>query len=81
MVDLGLTSNAPANFRAKNPTETPYHKLKTLIITLAINAVEMSIPCVVSKPASVPSVIPIPPGMKVIAPKITDVVKIDNTCK
>ena len=78
---LELVSNAPANFRAKNPTKTPYHKVKTLIITLTINAVEMPIPCVVNKPASVPSVIPIPPGMKVIAPKTTDVAKIDNTFK
>ena len=30
---LGLVLNAPANFRAKNPTKTPYHKVKTLIIT------------------------------------------------
>ena len=61
---LGLVLNAPANFRAKNPTKTPYHKVKTLIITLTINAVEISIPCVVNKPASAPTVIPIPLGMK-----------------
>ena len=61
---LELILNAPANFRAKNPTKIPYHKLKTLIITLTINAVKMSILCVANKPAGVSSVISIPLGMK-----------------
>ena len=38
-------------------------------------------PSSTNNPAIVPSVTPIPPGIKVIAPKIVDVVKMDNTIK
>lgn len=64
-----MNENTPVNFNAINPTSTEYHNDKILIITLTTKAAEMSIPCIVNKPASEPSVIPIPPGMKVIAPK------------
>jgi len=60
---------------------TLYHKVTILIITLRTNAVDILIPSSVKNPAIDPSVTPIPPGMKVIAPKIVDVVKMDNTFK
>ena len=41
-------------------------------MTLRTKATEMSTPCIDSKPVSDPSVTPIPPGMKVIAPKKTE---------
>ena len=50
-----------------------YHNVKSLIITLRINAVETPIPSRVNKLASVPSVIPIPPGINDMAPKRTEV--------
>ena len=66
--------NAPVNFSAINPIQTKYHNVKTLIITLRISAVEISIPSRVNKPVSVPSVIPIPPGINDMAPKREEVV-------
>ena len=63
----------PVNFNAINPTPTEYHNVKILIITLRINAAETPIPSRVYKPASVPSVIPIPAGIKDMAPKRIEV--------
>ena len=69
-----MNENPPVNFNEINPTPTEYHKVKTRIITLRISAVETSIPFNVNKPAIVPSVIPIPAGIKDIAPKRIEVV-------
>ena len=62
------------NFNAINPIHTENHNVKTRIITLRISAVETSIPFSVSKPTMEPSVIPIPAGIKEIAPKRIEVV-------
>ena len=50
-----------------------YHNVKILIITLRINATETPIPSSVNNPVSVPSVTPIPPGTKDMAPKRVEV--------
>ena len=55
-----------------NPMDTEYHIVRILIITLSINARETSIPSKVNNPIREPSVTPIPPGIKVTAPIMTD---------
>ena len=67
-----LNERTPLKFNEINPTHTGYQKAKSLIMTLRTKATEMSTPCIDSKPVSDPSVTPIPPGMKVIAPKKTE---------
>ena len=69
-----MSDKPPVNFNAINPIHTEYHNVKTRIITLRINAVETSIPFSVKRPVIDPSVIPIPAGIKDIAPKRIEVV-------
>ena len=64
--------NPPVSFKQMNPTDTAYHIVRILIITLSINARETSIPSKVNKPIKEPSVTPIPPGINDTAPIITD---------
>ena len=68
-----MNVNAPVNLNAINPPLTEYHNVKILIITLRLNAIEISTPPRVNKPMRVPSVIPIPQGIKDIAPARIDV--------
>ena len=67
-----MFDNPPENFRQINPTQTEYHIVNILIITLRINAKEISIPSNVNNPIKEPSVIPTPPGMNDNAPIIID---------
>ena len=69
-----MNENPPVNFNEMNPTPTEYHKVKTRIITLRINAVEISIPFSVNRPLIDHSVTPIPPGINDMAPKRMEVV-------
>ena len=69
---LDCIEKPPLSFKATKPTDTLYHKVKILIKTTNANTFEISIPCKLKRPARLPSVTPIPPGINENAPRISE---------
>ena len=69
---LFFNETPPVNFNETNPIITEYQRVRILIMTLSISAVEIFIPFIANKPVIETSVIPIPAGTNDIAPKRID---------
>ena len=67
----------PLVFNNNKPIATLYHSVNNLINIAMITAVDTSIPCKLSSPTRLPSVIPIPPGKNDKTPKINEAIYVE----